>query len=176
MRILGIDPGSRVIGFALIGPGERNSIINIVSGAQDFSNVPYGFDRLKNIQQFVKKMLIKLKPDEVSLELPIFNKNPDSLIKLTQARGVIISCLLEAVSEKRIFEYSPNTIKKVVSGYGHSSKQEILKSIHWYPKSGINEKKITYFDESDACSIALCHHFMRKKHDRISGRKSCSLP
>jgi len=158
VKILGIDPGSLKAGYAVVET-VNNKPLYICSGIIKFKSTDNFFERLMNLSITIKEIVQEHKPDEVVLESLVYVKNVSSLGKLSQARGAMISAL-EGISAERIFEYSPNLIKSVVSGHGHSSKEGIEKMVQL-----ILGKKITFesSDESDALAIALSHFLMRNK-------------
>lgn len=177
MIILGIDPGSRVSGYAIINL-EKNKFEYLTSGivkpnlAEDF------FHRLPLIHQEFKKVFNDFEIDHVAIESLIHVKNVVSLAKLSQARGAILSAVKNR--NVKISEYSPNKIKSSVSGFGHADKLMIHSAIERI--LGCEVKCATH-DESDALAIALTHGIevcngpFAKKSSRagIFSRKSSSL-
>ncbi len=152
--ILGIDPGSVNAGYALIKCSGRNFQI-VKSGTCKLKQSKDFFSRISELNEYFENLVEGMPPYELALETLIHVKNVNSLAKLAQARGAIISAVSKtAVS---ISEYSPNLIKSTVSGYGLSSKQSLEKSLSFiFP-----DHKFETHDESDALAIALCHSFRR---------------
>ena len=152
MRVMGIDPGSRKIGVALLeSEGKRVSYIE--SNVIRLDKIKEFNPRLKILFEEIRKYIHLWQPDVVSIESLIFAKGTTSLIKMAQARGSIITAL--AVEDLPIFEYSPNLVKSTVSGHGHADKNAIQKILlNIFPKA-----KFRTDDESDAVAIALCHIF-----------------
>ncbi len=158
--ILGIDPGSISAGYALVKCVRRDFEI-VKSGACKLNQKDDFFNRISTLSNYFKKLVKNLPPYELSLETLIHVKNVNSLAKLAQARGAIISAVFKGMVS--ICEYSPNLIKSTVSGYGLSSKQNLEKSLSFvFP----NYKPQTH-DESDAVAIALCHSLRRGTIGRI---------
>lgn len=151
MIVLAIDPGSVTAGFALLQKDGRK-IRYLNSGILKFQAGDEFLHRIKDIYEQTSKLIEVYQPDEVALESLIFVKSPTALIKLAQARGVMLAALSQKYHQK-IFEYSPNLIKSTVTGYGHADKEGVQKVIGQY--LGITEFKT--HDESDALAIALCH-------------------
>lgn len=152
--ILGIDPGSISTGYALIETSGRNFQI-LRTGTCKLKSSDDFFNRIKDLNEYFKKLVEGLPPYELALESLIHVKNVSSLAKLAQARGAILAAVGKTAS--RVSEYSPNLVKSTVSGYGLSSKQSLEKSLGFiFP-----EHKFESHDESDALAIALCHSFKR---------------
>lgn len=151
MRIVGIDPGSRALGFGVIEiHGKIFKYID--SGVFRYEKEKNFFNRLSRIHDDGRHLLETYRPDYVSVESLIYVKSVPSLAKLAQARGAILGAFGEDYCD-RIFEYSPNQIKSSVSGFGHSSKDGIKKAVELILKV----KDFQTHDESDALAVALCH-------------------
>jgi crossover junction endodeoxyribonuclease RuvC len=156
MLILGIDPGSHKTGYGLIEL-QGSKLSYITSGTLKFDSKTDFLERVPTIFQEVKRVVGELSPNEVALESLILVKNPNSLMKLAQARGAILS----AISEFKIktFEYTPNHVKSAATGYGHADKTAIQKFL----KMILGVDKFQSDDESDALAIAICHAINRNK-------------
>lgn len=158
MRILGIDPGSVNAGFAIIDVEGRK--VNVVtSGVISLGKEGDFFSRLIVLNQKIREIVKEFRPNECALESLIYVKNVNSMAKLSQARGAMISALSE-LSGENIFEYSPNLVKSMISGHGHSSKEAIEKMVKLFTGSGHVFKTS---DESDALAIAICHSLLRNQ-------------
>ena len=152
MVVLGIDPGSLKIGYALI---ELNldSFKYLFSGI--FTYQKYKFiERPKHIYLDIFNLVNKFHPDEVALEGLIYVKSVPALSKLAQARGAILA----ALNTDKIFEYAPNLIKSTVTAYGLSSKEDVQRTLNLI-YGNINFKSL---DEADALAIATTHAVCRK--------------
>ncbi len=155
-RILGIDPGSRKTGFAVIDcVGKKLSLHS--SGILIFHKIPKFINRLGHIHKSCLDLIDDFSPDEVAFESLIYVKSVSALSKLAQARGAMISAFSHY--ENRIFEYSPNLIKSAVTGYGHSTKESVAKSINLI----LGNQDFKSHDESDAIAIAICHCLNRRE-------------
>lgn len=155
MIVLGIDPGSIVMGWALIEfKGNKSKYID--SGILKFDAKLDFLDRLTQIKVKFQLLIDRLEFDEIAFESLIFVKNPTSLIKLSQARGVFLACLVEKFQYK-IFEYSPNLVKSAAVGHGHADKEGVKKVLDLV----FGKIKYATHDESDALAIALCHTLNR---------------
>ncbi|WP_372653940.1 crossover junction endodeoxyribonuclease RuvC [Halobacteriovorax sp.] len=151
MKILGIDPGSRKAGWALIEKKGRKTIY-LSSGTLRYDKIDNFMDRLGVIYASIEELMKEHSPDEVSVESLIYVKSVTSLAKLAQARGAMLAAIIPSHKGK-VFEYSPNLIKSAVSGYGHADKSAIEKTM----KMIFGKIEFSTNDESDALAIALCH-------------------
>jgi crossover junction endodeoxyribonuclease RuvC len=165
MRVLGVDPGSRVCGFGVLEI-LNGKLIHIESGgitpSPSFSPLP---TRLKSIYEGLIEVITRSSPDVMSIENVFFAKNAKSALKLGQARGVAL--LAAAVSGIPVHEYAPTEVKLALTGKGRASKlrvQEIVSRI-----LGISEWKKA--DVSDAVAIALCHIHLSQTIERL-GREA----
>ena len=112
--------------------------------------------RLNVIYEQVLSILDTYKPNSIAVEKIFSNKNPESTLKLGKARAVIF--LAAARVNKEIFEYSPNTVKKNLVGYGHAEKNQIVKMIQrFFP-----HLKTIDHNSADALAVAICHSMQKK--------------
>lgn len=164
MIILGIDPGSRKAGYALIDV-QGKKISYIASGVLKYDHVDEFIDRLGMIYQTCDELMNKFQPDEVSVEALIYVKSVEALSKLAQARGAMIAAFSRTRLGK-VYEYSPNTVKSSVTGHGHADKDAIDKAMN------MMFGKLTFktSDESDALAIAVCHAFNRNMKMKLMGK------
>lgn len=150
MKVLGIDPGSGIIGFGLV---DRTSnpklidagIIRTTIGDTDAS-------RLLELYTSLREILAELKPDVASVEKLFFAQNVTTAMKVSQARGVILLTLAEA--QIPIFEYTPLQIKMAMTGYGHATKAQIQEMVR--VQLGLKNKPKPD-DCADALAAALTH-------------------
>lgn len=165
MIILGIDPGSRKAGYALIEV-QGKKISYLTSGALKYDHVDEFIDRLGLIYQSCDEILKKYQPDEVSVEALIYVKSVEALSKLAQARGAMLAAF-SSTHRGKVFEYAPNLVKISITGYGHASKEAIDKAL------GMMFGKINFktADQSDALAIAVCHALNRSVKLRLTEKK-----
>jgi len=150
--ILGVDPGSVNLGYALIRTSHKKFKI-VDSGTLKLGSKEDFFNRISEIAVFFEAFSKSSKPFEVAMESLIHVKNVNSLAKLAQARGALIGAL--SAKSLGFFEYAPNLIKSTVSGYGFSTKSSVEKSLGFvFPGH-----EFSSHDESDALAVALCHAF-----------------
>ncbi|MFZ1720031.1 MAG: crossover junction endodeoxyribonuclease RuvC [Candidatus Moraniibacteriota bacterium] len=156
MRILGIDPGTATVGWAVIDLTAGK--IGIV----DFGHISTSpktpmTERLLEISKDLEEIITKYEPEEAGVEELFFAKNVKTAMTVSQARGAILLTLERFCVN--IFEYKPNEIKLSLTGYGRADKpqmQEMVKAI-------LKLKSIPKPDDAaDACAIAICHANSRK--------------
>ncbi len=151
--ILGIDPGTNIMGFGIISiTKQKMKLIDL--GVVRLEKIKDPALKLKMIFEKTLELVDKFLPDEFAIEAPFFGKNVQSMLKLGRAQGVAIAAALNR--SVPIFEYSPKKIKMSITGNGNSSKEQVaamlqqLLDIKNLPK---------YLDATDAIAAAVCHHF-----------------
>ena len=149
MIILGIDPGSRITGFGVIKSIKQKQSY-VASGHIKIIGKDWSL-RLKQIYDDLITIINKYQPDQISIEKVFVHKNPNSALKLGQARGAAI--VAAAVSGFKVYEYFPRQIKQIVVGYGQADKKQVQKMIQTL--LGLN--KTPTADAADALAIAMCH-------------------
>jgi crossover junction endodeoxyribonuclease RuvC len=148
-KILGIDPGLHITGWGMIDyDGFQLKYVSHgtikSSPSNDISS------RLSHIFKTLSDVIEEYSPKEVSIEEVFVNKNPFSSLKLGMARGAAICCA--GVLGLKIFEYTPNKIKKSVVGAGHATKEQV--SIMIQKLLNCDSVKL---DAADALAVAVCH-------------------
>lgn len=148
--ILGIDPGLKNTGWGII-KGLKMKDEHISNGVITTNEKQSMGDRLNRIFNDLNEICNEFKPSLMAVEKIFVNINPESSLKLGQARG--ISFLTASIQKIPVKEYSANQIKKSIVGYGHASKKQIMKMLNQlYPQiSFVNE------DSADAIAVAICH-------------------
>ena len=151
MKILGIDPGYGITGFALVD-AQRGQFRLLRCGA---ITTPAGMDfsaRLEIIYEDMRELLALAKPDVVAMEELFFGQNVTTGIGVAQSRGVMLLAIRQAGLE--VFQYKPMQVKQAVVGYGNATKHQVqdmtkrLLGLSAMPKPD---------DAADAIAIALCH-------------------
>jgi crossover junction endodeoxyribonuclease RuvC len=178
--ILGIDPGSNVMGYGVIE--IRNGNAGMVSmGVVKTSGYTNHYDKLKHIFERTLYLVEEYKPDEAALEAPFFGKNVQSMLKLGRAQGVAMAAAL--IRDVPIFEYAPLKIKQAITGNGSSSKEQVAYFLQQMFKFKIMPREL---DATDGLATATCHYlqmknplskkqyknwddFIKKNPDKISG-------
>lgn len=153
-RILGIDPGTNVLGFAILEIHQRNlSVVEI--GVLTFAHIDEEHvDKLKYIFEQVQDLVHQYKPSQMAIEAPFFGKNVQAMLKLGRAQGVAMAAGM--VNGLTITEYLPKKIKKAVTGNGNASKEQVAGMLENILKRKFQEK---YLDATDALACAVCHYF-----------------
>ena len=166
--ILGIDPGTTIMGYGLIYIKE-NKMELIQMGVLHLSKLNSHELKLKRIFERTLQLVDKYKPDEVAVEAPFFGKNVQSMLKLGRAQGVAMSAAL--YRDIPIFEYAPKKIKLAITGKGTASKQQVATML----KSLLNIKEMPkHLDATDGLAAAACHYFQRNDSDSNKNYSSWS--
>jgi crossover junction endodeoxyribonuclease RuvC len=149
IRVLGIDPGSQCTGFGIVdATGPRLAYVAsgvIRTGQGDFAA------RLCEIFRGIRLVVAQYKPQEISIERVFMNRNPDSALKLGQARGAAICGAADSGAE--IFEYATREIKQAVVGSGGAEKTQVQLMM----KSILKLDGSLSADAADALAAAVCH-------------------
>jgi len=153
--ILGIDPGTSIMGYGIIkAVGNKPSMVEM--GVIKMKKITDTYLKLKEIFEATTKLIDKFCPDELAIEAPFYGKNVQSMLKLGRAQGVAISAALQR--DIPIFEYAPRKIKMAITGQGAASKEQvaaILKNILAF------QSDIKDLDATDALAAALCHFYQK---------------
>ncbi len=151
--ILGIDPGTSVMGYGLIII-KGNEIKLLQFGVIHLSKYSNHEIKLKKIFSRILSLIDDYHPDEIALEAPFYGKNVQSMLKLGRAQGVAMAAALSR--EIPIAEYAPKKVKQSVTGNGNASKEQVAEML----KTLMNIKELPkLLDATDALAVALCHHF-----------------
>ena len=160
MRILGIDPGTGICGFGIIDVSEKKSHNRPkMVDAGVISTPPHTplQDRLLDIYDSLHEIIKLHKPDVVAIEKLFFMQNITTGISVAEARGVVL--LVAKQENLPTFEYSPNEIKKAMTGYGHADKKQIQEMVKLH--LGLNYI-VKPDDAADALAAAITHSFVAK--------------
>ncbi|MCL4557667.1 MAG: crossover junction endodeoxyribonuclease RuvC [Deltaproteobacteria bacterium] len=150
MRILGIDPGSRIMGWALI-ESDGNGYRHVSSGIIDSKDIHAVSDRLLFIYREVGGIIDSYGPDAAAIETVFFSRNQRSAFVLVQtAAAAMIAALNSGVP---VSEYQPMMIKKALSGYGRADKEQVQLMV----RRLLNIDHRLIADTSDAMAVAICH-------------------
>ena len=164
--ILGIDPGTSIMGYGLIHIQKgKMSVINF--GVIKLSKLPTHPDKLKKIFDRVDAIIKEYRPDEMAIEAPFFGKNIQSMLKLGRAQGV---CIAASLGNNIPFEeYSPRRIKQAITGRGAASKEQVagmiqqLLALKELPK---------HLDATDGLAAAICHYYSKGKGEHNKTKSS----
>lgn len=151
--ILGIDPGTMVLGFGVILI-DRKKVHFVDMGVLDLRKEKDHFAKLNTIYTEVGGIIDRYSPDDVAVEAPFYGKNPQVMLKLGRAQGAAISA---AISRNLpIFEYAPRKVKMAVTGQGGASKEQVALILS---RTLNTEFKLGFLDATDALAIAMCHFY-----------------
>lgn len=164
MKILGVDPGTNIIGFGII---EKNG--------NHFKVIDYGilrldkletYDKLGKIFEDIQAIIKKYEIKELAIEAPFFGDNAQSMLKLGRAQGVAIAAA--AMLKIPVTEYAPKKVKLSLTGKGYSSKEQVAQMV----KQLLNLKTMPQtLDATDALAIAITH-CMQNKVSANTGTKT----
>lgn len=166
--ILGIDPGTNVMGYGVVGVAGRKPSM-IAMGVIELHRQDSHYLRLKHIYDRVLSLVEGFLPDEMAIEAPFFGKNVQSMLKLGRAQGVAMAAALSR--DVPITEYEPRKIKQAITGSGAASKEqvrEMLRRILTIPQ----ESMLPQLDATDALGAALCHFYESQRPLAEKGCKS----
>jgi len=167
--ILGIDPGTTIMGYGVICATGTN-VEMLALGVLKLNKYDDHSVRLKIIFERVIGLIVEYHPEELAIEAPFFGKNVQSMLKLGRAQGVAIAAALSRSIP--IFEYSPRKIKQSITGKGAASKEQVasmlmhLLNIKEFPET---------LDATDGLAAAMCHYFQKGRPEagqKFTGWKS----
>lgn len=153
--IIGIDPGTNVMGYALVGIADRRKPEVITMGVIHLSRLEDHYLRLRRIFDRITALVDGYHPDEMALEAPFFGKNVQSMLKLGRAQGVAMAAALER--DVPIAEYEPRKVKQAITGTGAASKEQVREIL----RRTMHISDVTLadlpLDATDALAVAMTH-------------------
>ncbi len=155
--ILGIDPGTTIMGFGLIKVHNKKMELIVIDELL-LSKYDSHYLRLKKIFEKTIQIIDNYKPDEIAIEAPFFGKNVQSMLKLGRAQGVAMAAGLQR--EVPITEYAPKKIKMAITGNGNASKEQVAKMLQSLLKLKTLPKNL---DATDGLAAAVCHFYNADK-------------
>ena len=154
--ILGIDPGTIIMGYGLVSV-NGNSISLLEMGVLHPGKQKDTYKKLQLIFNTVSGLITKYQPDSFAIEAPFFGKNVQSMLKLGRAQGVAIAAAMRHGLE--VTEYSPKKIKQSITGNGNAAKEQVMKMLQQILSFTDDPK---HYDATDALAVAVCHHFQQR--------------
>lgn len=156
MIILGIDPGTTAVGYALV---ENPRAPRALASGLLTIRADSATERLKELHQELGSLIRKWKPEVLAVEKVFFSRNVKTALEVSQARGVIL--LTSSLAGLRVYEYTPLEVKKIITGDGNADKMQIKKMVQLTLKemSEVSARD----DVFDAIAIALTYCF-RERH------------
>jgi len=160
MRILGIDPGSRATGYGVVETDSESLVVADVVRLDDTDEHP---TRLKQIYDRLVTLISEQEPAAFAIEMPVYGKNPQAMLKLGRAQAAAMMAALNA--DLPVAQYTPKEIKKSVTGNGNAAKGQVR-----YMVASIlsTETAALTHDEADALATALCHRNRDARGDSAS--------
>ncbi len=149
VRILGLDPGSRITGYGVVDV-DRSGVRYVASGCIRVGSGAMA-GRLLEIHRHVTELVNAYVPAEIAIERVFMHRNPDSALKLGQARGAALCGACHAGAA--VFEYAPRAVKQTVTGTGGAEKAQVMHMI----KTLLALQGRMSADAADALAIAVCH-------------------
>ena len=155
-RILGVDPGTTLLGFAVLEVRDKQ-LCMLEMGVIRLHKFPEHSVRLQRIFERLKQVVFEYKPREMAIEAPFYGKNAQSMLKLGRAQGVAIAAAM--TSGVHTQEYAPRKIKQAITGNGNASKEQVAAMLEQELKIDLSDQLL---DATDALGVALCHYFQTK--------------
>ena len=157
MRIIGIDPGTGILGFGVIDVLANNKLKMIDAGVIRTPVNQEDFLRLETIYQELHNIIDSSKPNTMAVEKLFFAKNVRTAMSVAQARGVVLLCVRQA--KLNIYEYTPLQIKQSLTGYGRAEKKQIQEMV----KVILELKEVPKPDDcADALAAAITHAMIKQ--------------
>ena len=151
--ILGIDPGTNILGFGVISVDSKGPHY-VDMGVFDLRKIKDPFEKLANIFAGVTELIEEHHPDELAVESPFYGKNAQVILKLGRAQGAALTAAV--MKGIPVAEYAPRKAKIAICGNGAASKEQVAMMIQKTLRVELDPK---YLDATDALAIALCHHY-----------------
>ncbi|MCK9325209.1 MAG: crossover junction endodeoxyribonuclease RuvC [Bacteroidales bacterium] len=164
--ILGIDPGTVILGYGLISITAGNPSL-ITMGVLRLSKLSDPLRRLGTIFDRVTSLIDEYKPTTVAIEAPFYGKNVQSMLKLGRAQGVALAAAI--TKDLTVHEYAPRKVKQAITGNGNASKEQVAMMVQQVLKHN-NTSALP--DATDAVAVALCHFYQSQNPTAPSGTKS----
>lgn len=160
--ILGIDPGTTIMGFGLIKV-EKGEMKLLQMRELQLKKYDNHYLKLKQIFERTLGLIEEYHPNQIAIEAPFFGKNVQSMLKLGRAQGVAMAAGL--YREVPITEYSPKKIKMAITGSGNASKEQVAKMLQSFFKIKVLPKNL---DATDGLAVAVCHFFNQGRPEKTN--------
>jgi crossover junction endodeoxyribonuclease RuvC len=162
MLILGIDPGTAIVGYGLVREDDDGTLVAVEYGViRTLAKTPMP-ERLETIYDALSDIVTQFQPDRAAVEELFFARNVTTAVTVSQARGVILLALKKA--KLHINEYKPNVIKQSISGYGGADKTQMQEMVRLL----LNLETIPRPDDAaDALAIAITDHHIGRRYDML---------
>ncbi len=157
--ILGIDPGTNLMGYGVLRVAGR-SVEVVQLGVIDMRKLGDGYEKLGYIHQKMSEVLALYRPTQLAIEAPFFGKNVQSMLKLGRAQGVAIAAAIAQGVE--IHEYAPLKVKMALTGRGSASKAQVADMLQRILRLDV-EQMSHQMDATDALAVAYCHYMQQSR-------------
>jgi len=165
-KILGIDPGTNVMGYGLIEVVNNKPRILQV-GVIKTAGFTDHYQKLRHIFERSNALLNELMPDELAIESQFYGKDIQAMLKLGRAQGIVIGLALS--KDIPVFEYAPLKVKQSITGMGRAAKEQVA----YFLKNMFTLTELPKeLDATDAVAVAVCHYLQMKNPVSKSGTKS----
>ena len=165
--ILGIDPGTNILGYGVIRVDETGPHY-VTMGVFDLRKIEDPFEKLANINAGVAELIAVHHPDDMAVESPFMGKNAQVILKLGRAQGAAI--IAATTAGVPVTEYAPRKAKIAICGNGAASKEQVAMMVEKTLSIDIQTK---HLDATDALAIAMCHYYQLSS-PLTQGSKSAS--
>lgn len=166
MVILGIDPGTTIMGYGVISI-SRNQPVLLLLGSLDQRRIRDHYEKISRIFDRTLQLIEEFKPAALAIEAPFYGNNVQSMLKLGRAQGAAISAAL--YKSVPVFEYAPRKIKQSITGHGDASKEQIAKFLQYILRVDLKPETL---DATDGLAAALCHFYQVHSPARPASSKS----
>ncbi len=168
-RLLGVDPGTNVLGYALIEcTGSKFQLVEM--GVVHLKKLNDPALKLKKIFERLQMLIDSYQAQEMAIEAPFYGKNAQAMLKLGRAQGVAMAAAI--TKGLKVTEYAPRKIKQAVTGNGNASKEQVAALLQQMVKMDLSAH---YLDATDALAVAICHHYQTVRgFSAPSGKNSWS--
>lgn len=154
--ILGIDPGTNILGFGIIRVDALGKPHFVDMGVLDLRKIESPYDKLSMISQKVEALCELHHPTDLAIESPFYGKNAQVILKLGRAQGAAITAA--RLKNLNIYEYAPRKAKMAICGNGSASKEQVCLMVQKTLGTVIEN---SYLDATDALAIAMCHYYQQ---------------
>ncbi len=162
--ILGIDPGTTVMGYGLVNEINKKAEM-VCLGVVKLDHLDDHPLKLKHIFEKTVALIDEYNPDCLAIEAPFYGKNIQVMLKLGRAQGVAMAAALSR--SLPIFEYSPRKIKQSITGNGNATKEQVAAMLQTLLKFTETPQ---FLDATDGLAVAVCHSFQRISNNGTSGK------
>jgi crossover junction endodeoxyribonuclease RuvC len=163
-RLLGVDPGTNILGFAVLEVRGKDLSVPEM-GVLHLHQYDLHEERLQRIFERIQQIIQTYHPKEMAIEAPFYGKNAQSMLKLGRAQGVAIAAAM--TNGAPIFEYSPKSIKQAVTGNGNAAKEQVASLLEHQLRIDLSGHLL---DATDALATAFCH-YLQGRHGRPAAAK-----